>query len=264
MGSAGHSRPRASPVRRAAALAILLALAGAGCQTGGHARASGGGVSSSASARTVSAPARTTSVPAPAGGGTYAAICDGAPGCPSGGVPAALRRPIHLPHIAAGTRCPVSAPGHKVDPNEAAAIGSGPIYVLSFMAFARTAVMPFVLPSQAGLFGGSAWGGQVLKWIGAPSYHGPVLIRGRKLTGRDGLGFGAGKIPQAEMDVPPRGFGGGLNPGGWRLWAGYARPVAQPGMLRPASRRDHLQRGHRLPGLPVEPSQAADRPLQSP
>jgi len=80
--------------------------------------------------------------------------------------------------------------------------------------------MPFVLPSPA-LFGGSAWGGQILKRIGAPSYHGPVLIRGRKLTGRAGLGFGAGKVPFAEMDVPPGPPGGvGLNPGGWRLWPG--------------------------------------------
>jgi len=62
--------------------------------------------------------------------------------------------------------------------NEAAAIGPGPIYALSLGPFARAAVMPFVLPSPA-LFGGSAWGGQILKWIGAPSYHGPVLIRGR-------------------------------------------------------------------------------------
>jgi hypothetical protein len=63
------------------------------------------------------------------------------------------------------------------------------------------AVMPFVLPSPA-LFGGSAWGGQILEWVGAPSYHGPVLARGRKLTGSDGLGFGDGKVPWAEMDVP--------------------------------------------------------------
>jgi hypothetical protein len=220
MGSgAGHSRHRDNRVRRAAALAILLALAGEGCQTGARSPASGGGVSTPA-------PAPTVSVPAPAGGGTYAAFCGAPPGCPSGGVPAALRRPIHLPHIAAGSRCPVSAPGHKVYRNQAAAIGSGPIYVLSFMAFGRTAVLPFVLPSPA-LFGGSAWGGQVLKWIGAPSYHGPMLIRGRKLTGRDGLGFGAGKVPQAEMDLPP---GGGVvsKDGGWRFWSGYAR-LRSPG-----------------------------------
>ena len=143
-------------------------------------------------------------------------------------MPAALRRPTHLPHVAPGTRCPVSAPGRKVDPNEGIAIGAGPVYVLSFSSFGRGAVLPFVVPSRAGLFGGSVWGGQVLKWIGAPSYRGPVLIRGRKLTGRDGLGFGAGAIPYAEMDVPPRGLGGGLNAGGWRLWAGYAR-LRSPG-----------------------------------
>jgi hypothetical protein len=143
-------------------------------------------------------------------------------------VPAALRRLIHLPHLAAGVRCPVSAPGRKVYRNEGAALGPGPVYALSLGPFARAAVMPFVLPSPA-LFGGSAWGGQILKWVGAPSYHGPVLIRGRKLTGRDGFGFGAGKVPLAEMDVPPGRPGGvGLNPGGWRLWPGYAR-LRSPG-----------------------------------
>jgi len=112
--------------------------------------------------------------------------------------------------------------------NEGKAIGPGPIYALSLGLFGHTAVMPFVLPSPA-LFGGSAWGGQVLKWAGAPSYRGPVLIRGGKLTGRGGLGFGAGTVPLAEMDVPPGPPGGvGLNPGGWRLWPGYAR-LRSPG-----------------------------------
>jgi hypothetical protein len=61
-------------------------------------------------------------------------------------------------------------------------LGHGPIYALNAGPFAHTAVMPFVRPSRA-LFGGSAWGGQILKWVGAPSYQGPVLIRGRKLIG---------------------------------------------------------------------------------
>jgi hypothetical protein len=82
------------------------------------------------------------------------------------------------------------------------------------------------MPSQAGLFGGSRWGGQALKWDGAPSYHGPVLIRGRKLTGHDGLGFGAGDVPLAEMDLPPGG--GDSHAGGWRFWSGYAR-LRSPG-----------------------------------
>ncbi len=135
---------------------------------------------------------------------------------------------IHLPHLAAGARCPVTPPGRKAYRNEGPALGPGPIYALSLGPFARTAVMPLVLPSPA-LFGGSAWGGQVLKWVGAPSCHGPVLIRGRKLTSRDGLGFGSGAVPQAEIDVPPGPPGVvGLNPGGWRLWPGYAR-LRSPG-----------------------------------
>ncbi len=229
MGSpAGHHPPRASRVRRGAAVALLLTLAGAGCQTGPRA-AGTGGVSTPASAPTVPASPRTVPVQAPAGGRTYAAFCGAGAGCPTGGVPSALRRPIHLPHIPAGTRCPVSAPGRKVYRNQGKAIGPGPVYVLSFGSFGRTAILPFVLPSRAGLFGGSAWGGQVLKFIGAPSYHGPVLIRGRKLTEPSGLGFGAGKIPLAEMDVPGGAAGGvGLNPGGWRLWSGYAR-LRSPG-----------------------------------
>jgi len=140
-------------------------------------------------------------------------------------VPAALRRRMRLPHLAAGTRCPVSAPGRNVSRWTGVAIGPGPIYGLSYGSFGRTAVLPFVPPSRA-LFGGSAWGGQVLKWLGAPSYHGPVLIRGRKLTGRDGLGFNAGVVPQAEMDLPPDGVL--YNSGGWRQWPGYVR-LRSPG-----------------------------------
>jgi hypothetical protein len=232
----GHTRPLASRgrrtaglVRRAAGLAILLALGVGRCQTGARPAGRGGGTSTPTPATTVSEPGPAVPVLAPSGGGTYSAFCGAGSGCPRGGVPTALRRPTHLPHLAAGARCAVSAPGRKVDPNEGAAIGPGPIYALSAGPFARAGVMPFVLPSPAGLFGGSAWGGQILKWIGAPSYHGPVLIRGRKLTAPDGLGFGGGKVPLAEMDVPPGVAGGvGLNPGGWRLWSGYAR-LRSPG-----------------------------------
>ena len=215
----GDNEPRVNRVLRGLAVAMLLVLAGGGCQSGAHSPGSRSGVSA-----TVPAPA--ASVPAPTGGESYAALCAGAPGCPGGGVPTALRRPIHLPHIAAGARCPVSAPGHRVTRYSTAVIGPGPIYAVSLGPFGHTAILPFVMPSQAGLFGGSAWGGQALKWDGAPSYHGPVLIRGRKLTAHDGLGFGAGIVPQAEMDVPPGS--GDPNAGGWRFWPGYAR-LRSPG-----------------------------------
>ena len=177
----------------------------------------------------IEGPSSSAPIPAPTGGRTYLAFCGAPAGCPSGGVPIALRRPIRLPHVTAGTRCPVSAPGHTVRRGSGAGVGSGPVYAVSLGPFGRAAVMPFVLPSRVGLFGGSAWGGQKVLWLGAPSYHGPVLIRGRKLTGRGGLGFGAGKIPLAEVDVPPGRAGGvGLNRDGWRLWGGYAR-LRSPG-----------------------------------
>ncbi len=73
----------------------------------------------------------------------------------AGACPPALRRPVHLPDIAPGARCPVSPPGREVDRSEGAALGPGPVYALSLGPFAHTAVMPFVLPSPA-LFGGSA------------------------------------------------------------------------------------------------------------
>ena len=127
---------------------------------------------------------------APTGGGTYAAFCGAGSGCPGGGVPAALRRPMHLPQIAAGARRCSSAAANS--------------------------------PAATG------WGST------------------------------AGAVPTAGMDLPP----GGGDPKNGQAILGRVRQVAQPGMLRPASRLDHLQRGHHLPGLTVEQSRAADRPLQ--
>jgi hypothetical protein len=57
---AGHNQSRVSRVRRSAALALMLALPGAGCQTGARSPGSDGSVSTSA-------PAATASVPTPAG-----------------------------------------------------------------------------------------------------------------------------------------------------------------------------------------------------
>jgi hypothetical protein len=101
------------------------------------------------------------------------------------------------------------------------AIGRGPVYAVSLALFDHTAVLPVVMPSPGGLFPGSRWGGQILKWLEAPSYHGPVLIRGRALVGHAKLGFGGGGTPLAEMDLPPGS--GDPKVGGWRFWPGYIR-----------------------------------------
>jgi hypothetical protein len=138
-------------------------------------------------------------------------------------VPSQLRRPFHLPARPPHARCPVSAPGKQVSPDFAPAIGEGPLYAISLFSLARTGTLPFDYPPRpGGLFAGSAWGGQVLKWLGDPSYTGPVLIRGRRLRDRYRLGFGSGTFfAYSEMQLPPGQ--GDPQVGGWRGWPGYAR-----------------------------------------
>jgi hypothetical protein len=143
-----------------------------------------------ASSRSGGPPSNRKLVPPPGG---YGAFCGGAPDCPPGHVPSSLRRPLRLPALGAHARCPVSAPGKTVSPDFAPAIGDGPLYAISLFSLAQTGILPFDYPPRPnGLFAGSSWGGQVLKWLGDPSYGGPVLIRGRRLYDRYPLGFGSG------------------------------------------------------------------------
>lgn len=163
--------------------------------------------------------AKTISPPHPNGGAGYAALCENAPGCPTGGVPGMLRRPLRLPKLPAGAACPVSARGRRVSSQFAPAIGRGPVYAVSLWVFDYRAILPF--PPHNQNFPPGSWTGQVLKWLVSSAYHGPVLIRGRQLDGSHMLGFGAGATPLAEMDLPP----GSGDPGahGWRSWPGYTR-----------------------------------------
>jgi hypothetical protein len=167
------------------------------------------------------------------------------PGCPPGHVPSQLRRPFHLPTRPSQARCPVSAPGKQVSPDFGPAIGDGPLYAISLFSLARTGTLPFDYPPRpGGLFAGSAWGGQVLKWLGDPSYDGPVLIRGRRLRDRYRLGFGSGIFfAYSEMQLPPRS---GRPASWWMARLAGICPIASARLLRGAGRRNQLQRGNRL------------------
>jgi hypothetical protein len=143
---------------------------------------------------------------------------DGTPGA----VPVALRRPLDIPVLRKGARCPVSAPGKVVSPYYGAAIGKGPIYGISLVSLADSGVLSFDYPpGPNSLFAGSLWGGQALKWLADPTYTGPVLIRGLQLDGQNRLGFGNGPWPFSEMQLAPGE--GDPQAGGWRGWGGYAR-----------------------------------------
>lgn len=73
------------------------------------------------------------------------------------------------------------------------------------------------------LFAGSEWGGQKVLWVAAPSYRGPVLIRGRQLDGPHAIGFGRARVPFAEMELLAPGASSPGEPSGWREWPSYTR-----------------------------------------
>jgi len=112
-----------------------------------------------------------------------------------------LRRPLHVPKLAPGARCPVS----RVDPRIAwkrinifcgTGIGRGPVYpglgAHSGLLFATRDIQ----------YGGP-WFGEKVFWYVQPSYRRPVLIRGRRLDGPQKLGFNGGKLPDPELRIEP-------------------------------------------------------------
>jgi hypothetical protein len=168
--------------------------------------------SSTAATATTTATVRTAPAPTPAGTaaapagltqttgyGTYE-LC--ASGC-TGSVPAALRRPLHIPHVASGASCRASP-------------GSGPVKPLGS---AQLAVSPLI---------GSAWRGGRVTWSSAASYTGPVLIRGRQLGGTGAVGFGEGRVPYDELQLLTQGMSAPRGPGGGREWLSFTR-VRSPG-----------------------------------
>ena len=199
-----------------AALAAI-AIAAAGC---------GGGTRT----RTTTAAVRLTRVversPGPADGLRatigYASYkgCSFSRGC-SGAVPPDLRRPLRLPHLSPGMTCPVSRAqplGAFVGPG----LGPGPVYPI----IGDSGVLRFNYPasqSSQSPFAGSKWGGQKVLWVAAPSYRGPVLMRGRQLDGPHAIGFGAAAVPVADMQLLAPGASSPGEPPGWREWPSYTR-----------------------------------------
>lgn len=109
----------------------------------------------------------------------------------------ALQRPLHLPTLRPGARCPASklAPqvtgtAYGVEP----AVGPGPVY-------------PIIAPSGVTAYfrsnGWRVWAGQKVLWFVVPDYTGPVLIRGRRLGGAQLMRFDDGATPSAQIRLAP-------------------------------------------------------------
>jgi hypothetical protein len=140
---------------------------------------------------------------------------------------AKLRRPLHLPTVAADKPCPVSgfARFDFAKYEVGRGIGPGPAYPIGFTQ--PGSILEFVYPPDPkSEFAGSAWSGQKVLWFVAPSYRGPVLIRGRRLDGPEILRFERGKVPPVELHIP-RGTNVVGNPGvfeqGQRYRPSYTR-----------------------------------------
>jgi hypothetical protein len=66
----------------------------------------------------------------------------------------------------------------------------------------------------------SSWSGARVTWMAAPSYTGPILIRGRGLGGPPAVGFGLGNVPFEELQLKDSA---GPSAGGARRWPSFTR-----------------------------------------
>lgn len=116
---------------------------------------------------------------------------------------AVLRRPLHLPVLAAGAPCPIS-PRQSVAPGLRPVPGAGPVYPLALTDHGT--VYYDLAPDRNPQ-------GAVVDWIAAPGIHGPVLVRGARLDGAGTLGFGVGDFP--ELEIPAFAEAEPLGATGW-------------------------------------------------
>ncbi len=126
---------------------------------------------------------------------------------------AGIARPLRLPSVGPGERCPtstgVSASMLGRGLPHMPAVGNGPAYVL-----AVGGAPAGVLRVMGGYRDAQGWVGQKSPWLVAPSYRGPVLIRGARVDAagemRFALGFGQ---HLRSLRLAARA---GVQPNGWR------------------------------------------------
>lgn len=146
-------------------------------------------------------------------------------GSAAAGVWRKLHRPLHVPHIAAGAACPTTPKAGPLPSafSGTAAFGRGPVYPGFFSGPAGPEALVNLIypPPAASSFAGSEWGGQKVPWMRSPSYHGPVLIRGRQLDGTYHLRFGLAMVPPTELRIA--GWGTAAGAPGWGFRASTTR-----------------------------------------
>lgn len=140
-------------------------------------------------------------------------------------------RPLRLPAVPLGARCPRTAE-QRQPPHTAPAWGPGPVYPV----FGGNVILSYVRGKPDGEyargsgFRGTHWGGNKVLWVSEPDYLGPALIRGRQLDGPDEVRFDGEADPPRAL-LFPEGATGVVSSGtseGWRDRPSYVR-VRRPG-----------------------------------
>jgi hypothetical protein len=144
-----------------------------------------------------------------------AALADAAPAA----------RPLHVPQIRPGERCPVAARRSQPTARLGVMLGDGPVRAVGV----ADGVLPYTPPSDNPLnaFRGSRWGGGKVLWAVDPTVKDDVVIRGHQIDGDGELRFGMSVDPDTTLVL----HGPGAQPydgTGWRNFPSTTR-VQHPG-----------------------------------
>ena len=126
------------------------------------------------------------------------------------------KRPLDLPFLRRGETCRPGT-GKVVAPQFGEAFGDGPVYPV--LGVTGQAVISLANTTKEG-----EWYLVKTLWIAPPTFDGPVLIRGGRLSIEAGeIRFGPGASPQLSLELlTPTGEEPGQEQN-WREWPEYAR-----------------------------------------
>ena len=129
-------------------------------------------------------------------------------------------RPLDLPTVATGQRCPVTTEVESPSADLGPMLGTGVARPVGLGPDARLGIAP---PEN---FGSETFGGNKVLWALSAASDGIVLVRGRQLDGTSEVRFDSGDIPSLEKVLDPTG----KVPldGGWYDFPGNTR-VQYPG-----------------------------------
>ncbi len=138
--------------------------------------------------------------------------CSAGPAVPAapkeGDFVAHLRRPWAMERLRAGAPCPVTNVTRRPDEALGEIQGEGQAGPVGLGADTH---MEYVAPDPKRQWADPGWAAQKVAWAVDPAVTTPVLVRGRRLDGPEGLRFGDPAAEELVLDPAEDAL-----PGGWR------------------------------------------------